>query len=54
MAGKLGALICAHCIGQGWLTRKPDSRALTISGAGAARFRDLLGLQAWHQVTGPA
>lgn len=53
VAGKLGALICTHCLAQGWLIRKPDSRALTISGAGAARFRDLLGLEAWRRVTGP-
>lgn len=54
VAGRLGAMICAHCLAQGWLIRKPDSRALTISGAGAARFRDLLGLEAWGRVTGSA
>lgn len=54
VAGKLGALICAHCLNQGWLTRKPDSRALTISGAGAAKFRDLLGLEAWGHITSSA
>lgn len=54
VAGTLGALICTHCLSQGWLIRKPDSRALTISGAGAARLRDLLGLQAWGRVTDSA
>ncbi|HVR51549.1 MAG TPA: winged helix-turn-helix domain-containing protein [Pseudorhodoferax sp.] len=54
VAGRLGAMLCAHCLAQGWLLRKPDSRALTISGAGAARLRDLLGLQAWQRVAAPA
>ncbi|MFN7154751.1 MAG: ArsR/SmtB family transcription factor [Acidovorax sp.] len=51
IAGRLGAMLCAHCLDQGWLTRAADSRALAISPSGAAAFRDLLGLQAWQRVT---
>jgi DNA-binding transcriptional ArsR family regulator len=50
VAGRLGAMICAHCIEQGWLTRKTGSRILSISAAGGITFRELLGLESWHQV----
>jgi DNA-binding transcriptional ArsR family regulator len=53
VAGRLGAVICTHCLEQGWLTRKTGSRALSVSAAGATRLRDLLGLEAWHRVTDP-
>jgi hypothetical protein len=52
IAGRLGAMICAHCLDQGWLTRAQASRALTISPSGATAFRDLLGLKAWQRVVG--
>jgi len=51
LAGRLGAMICTHCLDQGWLTRKTGSRALAISAVGAVAFRELLGLEVWHQVT---
>lgn len=51
LAGRLGAMICAHCLEQGWLSRQAGTRALGISARGAAALRDLLGLQAWRQVT---
>ncbi len=54
LAGRLGAMICTHCLDEGWLTRKAGSRALTISAAGAARFRDILGLEGWRGVMEPA
>lgn len=54
LAGRLGAMICAHCLNQGWLSRKAGNRALAISARGAASLRDLLGLQAWRQVTDEA
>ena len=50
IAGKLGAVICTHCLDQGWLTRTAGNRALAISPAGAIAFRELLGLQAWRRV----
>ena len=51
LAGRLGAMLCAHCLDRGWLTRADGSRALTISPEGAATFRDRLGLDAWRRVT---
>jgi DNA-binding transcriptional ArsR family regulator len=54
VAGRLGAMICAHCVDQGWLTRKTGSRALSISAAGATTLRELLGLESWHRVTDSA
>ncbi len=54
VAGRLGAMICAHCLEQGWLERKTGSRTLSISAAGAITFRELLGLEAWHRVADPA
>lgn len=51
LAGRLGAMLCAHCLDKGWLTRTTGSRALTISPEGAATFRDRLGLDAWRRVT---
>ncbi|MCT9809984.1 ArsR family transcriptional regulator [Acidovorax sp. Be4] len=51
LAGRLGAMICTHCLDQGWLTRKTGSRALAISAVGATTFRNLLGLEVWHRVT---
>jgi DNA-binding transcriptional ArsR family regulator len=50
LAGRLGAMICTHCLDQGWLTRKAGARALTITGAGAVALRDLLGLEAWQSI----
>jgi DNA-binding transcriptional ArsR family regulator len=51
MAGRLGALICAHCLERGWLVRKPDSRALQISEPGARALRDWMGTARWCTVT---
>jgi len=51
IAGRLGAMICNHCLDQGWLTRKTGSRALAFSAIGATTFRNFLGLEIWHRVT---
>ena len=51
LAGRLGAMLCAHCLEQGWLARSAGSRTLAISPAGAWVFRDRLGLDAWRRVT---
>jgi DNA-binding transcriptional ArsR family regulator len=51
VAGRLGSIICNHCLDQGWLTRTAGARALTISVSGAVALRDLLGLEAWRRVT---
>jgi len=54
VAGRLGAMLCAHCLDRGWLARRPGSRALAISSAGAVALRALLGLEAWRHVAGTA
>lgn len=51
LAGRLGAMVCCHALQQGWLARQSGSRALAVTAPGAAAWRDLLGLQAWQQVT---
>lgn len=51
LAGRLGAMVCAHCLDQGWLRREAGSRALGISARGAAALRGLLGLEAWRKVS---
>ena len=52
LAGQLGALLCTHCLQQGWLLRKPHSRALEVTPRGAAALRDWLGAARWREVTG--
>ncbi len=54
VAGRLGAMLCTHCLAQGWLTRTAGSRALTISPEGVKTFRERLGLDAWRRVTDAA
>jgi DNA-binding transcriptional ArsR family regulator len=51
LAGRLGALLCSHCLEHGWLLRKPKSRALELTGSGATAFRDWLGVRRWHALT---
>lgn len=51
VAGRLGALLCAHCLQQGWLLQKPKSRALELAPAGATAFRNWLGTQRWQAIT---
>ena len=50
IAGRLGALICAHCTEQGWLLRHTDSRALRFAVPGARKFRDWMGTERWRSV----
>jgi DNA-binding transcriptional ArsR family regulator len=50
LAGRVGTLLCAHCVQQGWLRRVPGSRAMELSAAGAVAFRDWLGLARWSAV----
>lgn len=52
VAGRIGALICTHCLSRGWVTRKPDSRSLEIPPPGQAALRKWLGLELWRYVTG--
>ena len=50
VAGRLGALICTHCLTQGWLVRHPGSRALRVSEPGARALRDWMGTACWREV----
>lgn len=51
LAGRVGVLLCAHCVQQGWLLRQPKSRALTLSPAGALAFRNWLGVERWSALS---
>jgi DNA-binding transcriptional ArsR family regulator len=50
LAGRLGALLCAHCMERGWLLRKQGTRSLELMPAGAAAFRGWLGVERWEQL----
>ena len=52
LAGRLGALICAHSLGRGWLLRGQGTRALAITPPGALALRDWLGHERWREVVG--
>lgn len=54
LAGQLGALLCTHCLEQGWLLRKRHSRALEVTPRGAIALRNWLGTARWQEVTGEA
>ena len=47
VAGRLGALLCAHCIERGWLRRAADSRALELTAPGTLALREWLGARHW-------
>jgi DNA-binding transcriptional ArsR family regulator len=44
VAGALGAAILASLLDQGWVRRKPGSRALAVTALGTARLEELLGV----------
>lgn len=50
MAGRLGAMLCVHCLDRGWLRRAAGSRALEITPQGAVALRDWLGVARWSEV----
>lgn len=41
LAGKLGAVLCSHCLEAGWLRKQDGSRALTITPKGERAFFEL-------------
>lgn len=43
VAGRLGRLLCQHCLAQGWLRREAGSRALAPTPAGVMVLREWLG-----------
>ena len=53
LAGRLGAMLCTHCIDQCWLVRRAGARSLAVTALGAERFQSILGLDAWDYVTTP-
>lgn len=53
VAGRLGALICSHCLDSGWLVRRAGSRALEVTPHGAVALRNALGQARWNALTQP-
>lgn len=51
VAGRLGALICSHCLDSGWLLRRDGSRALDVTPKGAVALRNALGHAHWNALT---
>lgn len=45
LAGALGAALCAHCFGQGWLRHLPDSRAVAVTPAGQLALARQFGVE---------
>jgi DNA-binding transcriptional ArsR family regulator len=54
LAGRLGALLCSHCLERGWLARTAGSRALQVTPRGTVAFRDWLGVAQWDRLTAAA
>jgi len=52
VAGRLGALLCAHCLERGWLRRAQSGRVLEITPPGAVALRGWLGVERWNAVAG--
>jgi DNA-binding transcriptional ArsR family regulator len=46
IAGRLGAALASRCLELGWIERQRDSRAVTITAAGATGFADRFGIRA--------
>ena len=40
IAGRVGAALCAHSLGQGWIRRIKETRAVTITLQGERVFRE--------------
>ncbi|MGE0351010.1 ArsR/SmtB family transcription factor [Hydrogenophaga sp.] len=51
IAGRLGALICQHCLESGWLLRGQGTRALAFSPRGEMVLRDWMGAARWQEVS---
>ncbi|HXE50458.1 MAG TPA: helix-turn-helix transcriptional regulator [Ramlibacter sp.] len=51
LAGRLGSLLCSHCLQMGWLLQMPETRALELTPRGAVAFRDWLGMERWRALT---
>ncbi len=53
LAGQLGALLCSHCLQEGWLLQKANGRTLELTPRGARAFRDWLGVRRWNELAQP-
>ncbi|AEG93839.1 ArsR/SmtB family transcription factor [Ramlibacter tataouinensis] len=53
LAGRLGALLCSHCLQQGWLLPQAGSRTLAVTPRGATALRDWLGTARWDALLDP-
>jgi DNA-binding transcriptional ArsR family regulator len=47
IAGAVGAALCTHCLGRGWVRRIEGSRAVAITPKGQSAFRDVFGVGKW-------
>jgi DNA-binding transcriptional ArsR family regulator len=45
LAGAVGAALCAHSLGNGWIRRIPGTRAVAITPKGQRMFREAFGVQ---------
>jgi DNA-binding transcriptional ArsR family regulator len=45
LAGALGAALCTHSLGQGWIRRVRGSRAVLVTAKGVRAFRDEFGVR---------
>ncbi|OKJ15709.1 ArsR family transcriptional regulator, partial [Kitasatospora sp. CB01950] len=45
LAGAVGAALCAHALAEGWVERRPDSRAVRVTAAGERALGELLGVR---------
>jgi DNA-binding transcriptional ArsR family regulator len=45
IAGRLGAVLATRCLELGWIARQRDSRAVTITAAGAGGFANRFGIE---------
>lgn len=45
LAGALGAALCAHSLGNGWVRRIPGTRAVVITPKGQRMFREAFGVR---------
>lgn len=51
LAGRLGSVLCSHCLQMGWLLQQPQTRALELTPRGALAFRAWLGTERWRALT---
>ena len=45
LAGAVGAALCAHSLGEGWVRRIRDTRAVAITPKGQRMFREVFGVE---------